>query len=258
MRKLIPIAVLALLIVSSERPALAGIQNVQSALATEAPEGLSGTVKASADWRTGNISFLFLAANAALRFRKGPHLGVVLVRGERKTSGDAVIVSRTFEHLRYRYDISERLLGEAFLQHEFDGVKRVNIRAVAGAGPRLSIVESDRIRAGIGVAYMLEYERIQDDGELDAGDSEIAHRASSYLAGSYALAERVQLVETFYIQPRLTDASDYRLLSETSAVIKATKKVSISTSFNIAYDSSPPETIKKTDSALITSVTVEF
>jgi len=236
----------------------AGIQNVQSALATEAEEGVSGTVSASADWRTGNVEFVFLAVNAALRLRQGKNLWIVLGRAERKTSGESIIVSRTFEHARYRRDLTKRLLAEAFVQHEFDGVKRVNIRAVAGAGPRVSILDQDGLRLGVGVAYMLEYERIKDDSEVDAGDSSLAHRLSSYLVGSYALAERVQLVETFYGQPNLGGASDYRLLSETSIVVQATDRVSLSTALTIAHDSRPPETIEKTDTALISSVKIEL
>jgi putative salt-induced outer membrane protein YdiY len=240
-------------------PASAGIINVQSILATEADEGLSGSLSGSADWRTGNVDFLFLSATPVARYRAGDHLWIGIVRLERKTtSGDTVLVSRTFEHLRYRYRITDRVLFEGFGQHTFDAIRRLNLRAIGGAGGKVDLIDDDKFGVAVGVAYMLEYERIKNDMEIDAGDTDLAHRASSYLTGHYALDDRVQLVETFYAQPKLTDFDDTRILSESQLVFKLTKRVSFSTAFTIAYDTAPPETIDKLDTALQSTITVEL
>jgi hypothetical protein len=248
-----------LLVVVAAAPAAAGIQNVQSALATEVSDGVSGNVSGSLDWRTGNISFLSMAASSAVRVRDGKNLLIGLVRLERKSSADDLIFGRTFEHIRYRYLLEKWLLLEAFAQHEYDAKKRLNIRAIGGFGPKADIVEGKNYGVGIGAAYLFELEQLSvEDGVADSGTNDTAHRLSSYLVGFYGYTDRLQLVETFYAQPRLTDLADTRLLSESSLVVKATDKLSVATSFTIAFDNRPPETVEKTDTALITTMTYEW
>jgi len=257
---------LCLLFVSAT--ADAGIVNVQSILASNAPEGVSGSITGSADWRTGNTNLLLLSAAPTARFRAGDHLVIALVQGDfgRTTVADQskTIMKKTFEHLRYRYTLTSRLLGEAFAQHTFDEFRRIELRVVAGAGPKYDFVQRAGVSAAVGVAYMLEYERV-DDAYRDSGDEQLVHRASSYLTGSYSLDDRVQLVETLYAQPRLTDFGDVRLLNDTSVVLKLTSKVSLTTSFNISYDSEPPEPIdpagveiETVDTALKTAISIGF
>ena len=240
------------------QPAHAGIVNVQSILATEAGDGLSGSFTGSMDWRTGNTELLLLSAAPVARFRAGDHLLVGVVRGEFGTSGDNRIIATTFEHLRYRYTISERLLGEVFAQHTYDQFKRLRLRALVGAGPKVDLVSRDDLRLSLGVAYMFEYQELRDDGAVDAGDTEVAHRASSYLTGSYELDDRVQLVATVYAQPRLTDPGDVRFLQESQVVVQLTTTLSLKTSFIMAYDSTPPAEIKQLDTALKTAISYEF
>lgn len=247
------------LIAAVAAPAHAGIQNVQSALATETKEGFSGNLTGSMEWRTGNISFLSMALGGSARIREGKNLLIGLVNLGRKSSDGDLIFGRTFEHMRYRYLLNDWLLLEAFAQHEYDAKRRLNFRALGGFGPKADILEGDGYRVGGGVAYMYELEQLSvAEGTADSGTNDTAHRLSSYLVGSYEYSDRLQLVETFYVQPRLTDAADTRLLSESSMVVRATKKLSLTTSFTVAYDNRTPETVEKTDTALQTTLTYEW
>ena len=239
--------------------ASAQIHNVQSILATDAEEGLSGALSGSADWRTGNVSFLFLSATPVARYRTGKHLVVGIFRGERRTSRGIKLVSRVFEHVRYRYSLTDRFLVEAFGQHEFDGIKRLTIRALGGAGAKADIIDGEGYGVGIALAYIFEYELLSEDAMLaDSGDDDFAHRASSYLVGHYEIDDRLLLVETIYVQPRLTDPSDVRLLGEIGLTVKVTKKLAFTTAFTLAYDSVPPETVESIDTALTSTVTFTF
>jgi putative salt-induced outer membrane protein YdiY len=238
--------------------AAAQIHNVQSILATEAEEGLSGSVTASADWRTGNVAYLFLSASPVARYRKGKHLGIALAKIDHKTSPDTTIISRFFEHVRYRYQISDRWLGELFAQHTFDQVRRLEIRTLLGGGPKVDLLKGDNYGLGLGVAYMLEFERIKRDMIADAGNTDLAHRGSSYLVGHYELDERVQVVETIYVQPKLTRFSDTRVLNESRLTTKLGSRLAFSTAFVLAYDTHPPLEIKRLDTALTSSITLEL
>lgn len=260
----LPLAIpLALLLLGLSLPlavrdAHAGIYNVQSILATEAESGLSGAISGSADWRTGNVDYLFLSATPLARYHSGNHLIIGLAQANHKTSEGDIIISRFFEHLRYRYQFSNRILGEVFGQHEFDAVKRLQSRALIGVGPKLEIVNDKSYGIDIGVSYMFEYEKLQNDGPPDSGASDLQHRSSTYLVGHYELDERVQLVESLYVQPRVTDAGDLRVLNESQLTFKLTEKLSFATAFTIAYDSTPPDTIKKLDTALKSSLTLNL
>lgn len=248
--------VLAALGVAS--PAGAGIVNVQSILATEADEGLSGSIAGSADWRTGNVDLLVLSAAPVARYRRRDHLLVGIVRGELGRSKGERIISRTFEHLRYRYQLHPRLVGEVFTQHEYDEFRRLELRALVGAGPLFHLLQADGYRLSWGVAYMLEYENLRDDMQPDAGTTDLAHRASTYLTGSYELDDRVQLVETVYAQPRLTEASDLRLLNESQIIVKVTEAIGLTTALTVAWDNAPPAGIEELDTSLKSSITYSF
>jgi hypothetical protein len=250
--------VMAVTVMTLARPAAAGIVNVQSILAADADEGFSGAVTASADWRTGNTELLVLSAAPIARLRVGKSLGIAIARGEFGKAANARIIGNTFAHLRFRRELHPRVLAEVFAQHEFDQFRRLNTRALAGLGPRVAIVDRGKLELAIGVAYMLEYEELRNDMEPDAGETDLQHRASSYLSLRYAIDERLQVVETAYAQPRLTDASDVRLLSESQLVVKVSKTLALTTSFMIAYDSAPPNAIEKRDTALKSSITVNF
>lgn len=249
---------LLLLVVGSTMDAHAGIYNMQSTLATEPEEGVSGSISASADWRTGNIDYLQLTATPLARYHSGRHLVVGLASANRRTSDGNVIISRFFEHLRYRYDLSDNFLGEVFAQHEFDAVKRLELRALVGGGPKFNIVNSKSVNLDVGISYMFEYEKLQDDGNTDAGAIYIQHRNSTYLVASYQLDERVKLVESAYLQPKLTDFADLRIQSESELMFKLTDSLSFSSSFTLAYDAKPPNTIQKLDTALKSTISYEF
>ena len=274
----IAVAVAVMLAAGSE--ASADIVNVQSALTTEAEEGLTGSVTGSADWREGNSTRLTLGLAPVARWRGGDHRVIGLIRGELFRANDGEFDRKTFEHLRYRYLFSDRLLAEVFVQHEFNEVRRLDLRALVGFGPKYQLVDADKLQVGVGVAYMLEYERLQGswkiDEDADVGERDVlGHRISSYLTGSYELEEgRLQLVQTLYAQPLLTSPGDVRLLSESLLVVKVTQSVSLSTSFTLALDSRPPfedcdpgmctgeggapDEVEPYDTALKTSLTYSF
>jgi putative salt-induced outer membrane protein YdiY len=251
-------AVVALAAIGLASPARAGIVNVQSILATEADEGLSGAIAGSADWRTGNTELLVLSASPVARYRRGNHLFIGIVRGELGRSKGQRIISKTFEHLRYRHRLSPRLTAEVFTQHEYDRFRRLELRALVGAGPVLHLLRGEEYRLSWGVAYMIEYEELRGDELPDAGEDDLAHRASTYLTGTYELDERVQFIETIYVQPRLTDASDIRLLNDSQIVFKITEDIALTTAFSLAWDNAPPQGIEQLDTSLKSSITYTF
>lgn len=254
------VAAIVSLLIAWASPSDAGIVNVQSSLATEADEGLSGSINGSVDWRTGNIQRLWLTLTPVARYRRGDDLIIGLASAEFFQTEGIDFDQRTFEHVRYRRTLSDWLLGEVFAQHEFNEKRRLLLRMLAGAGPKFALMETERGRLGLGVAYMFEYERLDEDDPalIDAGDSDVNHRLSSYLTGSYEVDDRLLLVGTLYGQPKLNNLSDIKVLVENQIVVKVSTRFSFKTSFSLSYDSEPPETVEALDTRLQSGISYDF
>jgi len=255
--------VLVAVLVAWPAEARAQIVNVQSLLGQDLPEGFSGNLDAGADWRTGNTELLLVQGAATLRYKHEDHLVFAIVRSaySRVGSGDDAqqIIGNTFEHLRYRWKLSPRFTAEAFAQHEYDQFRRLQLRALVGAGPRVTLLQNPKAGLVFGVAYMLEQEQLSEkDGTTDGGSRYTASRMSTYLLFTSALNDVVTFVDTVYWQPRLGDPSDFRLLDETQLQVKLSEHFTFKTAFVLAHDASPPQTVEKTDTALQTGVSVRF
>ncbi|MEZ4367666.1 MAG: DUF481 domain-containing protein [Kofleriaceae bacterium] len=239
----------------------AQIVNVQAKI-EDVPEGVSGAVEGSLDWRTGNSELLLVGGGGRLAYRRDDTLVYALVRGDYgkifQTDPATEIVAKTFEHVRLRQGLTPWLVGEAFVQNEADRFRRLTIRALAGAGPRFVVASAKHYGLFYGIAYMFEYERLADDGELDAGERQHSHRISTYLAGFADLNEHVKATETVYVQPRITEPDDLRVLLDVGLTAKIASRLSLKTSFVLAYDSSPPATIAGLDTGLKTSFEATF
>jgi putative salt-induced outer membrane protein YdiY len=249
--------------VAAPRVAEAQIVNVQSLVGQDTPEGFSGALDAGADWRTGNTELLILQGAATLRYRSGDHLVFAIARGAygRVGEGDAEtqIIGNVFEHLRYRWKLSERLTAEAFGQHELDKFRRLTFRALVGAGPRLTILNDKHAGLIFGIAYMFEHDQLDEKmGAIDAGDTLNEHRISSYLLFTSAINEIVTFSETVYAQPKIDEFDDVRVLNETQLQVKLTERFTFKTAFVLAYDASPPDLVKKLDTSMQTGISFKF
>jgi putative salt-induced outer membrane protein YdiY len=236
----------------------AQIVNVQSLIGTEIKEGFSGGLDAAADWRTGNVDLLLVGGGATARYRSGEHLVFLIVRGDYGRTGGSTFIKRTFEHARYRYTVTPRLTAEAFVQNEADEFKRLSVRALAGAGPRVKVLDEKKVVLAVGAAYMFEYELLSEGMFADSGEDEIHHRLSTYAVASYALDDRVSVSETIYFQPRLDAWGDFRLLDEAALITKLSSHVAFKTAFVLAHDADPPEGVEDTDTALQAGISITF
>jgi len=249
----------ALALVFAPGVADAGIVNVQSVLATDVEEGLSASFTGTVDWRTGNSNVLLGSLATVARYRHGDHLGFAMLRGELGRSNGNRNIARTFAHLRYRYLLSERWLGETFAQHEYDEFRRLETRALFGVGPRYVFFDNKKIQLSAAIAYMFEIEDLNNsEAAVDAGVTNYQHRISSYLLATVKLADNLEFLETVYAQPRIDDPDDIRVLNENRLVVKVSEKVSINTSFVLSYDAEPPDTTARTETALRSSITIGF
>lgn len=252
---------LALLLMLA-RPAAADIVNVVSVISVTSDEGLTGSLTGAIDARRGRVSRLVLSAAPVLRYRRGSHLFITYGSGEYDQDNEAV--NRLFGHARYRYRVMPRLIGEVFTQHETNPGVEQEYRGLVGAGSLFDLVTRKHARVAWGVAYMLEYERIEDDVACPQPgcnvDPGLQHRVSSYVTANYQIEPNLQLVETLYVQPLVTDpVSDFRLLNDVQIAVLVTKILSFNTTLSWIYDRAPnPTHYERYDLTLKSALTLQF
>lgn len=254
--------VLAVIAVTGAATASAHAQivNVQGALAKPpATDNVTGLVELKLNWREGNNPLFDIGGAGSVLVRRGAVLGLLLARGEYGTSRGLILTKKSFEHARTRIELDCRWRWEAFAQHEYDQFRRLSLRALAGTGPALQILDTKAMALLAGAAYLYEYERLdRRPGTIDAGARSTAHRASVYLTGHEDASATATIVETVYAQPRLDDPGDVRVLGELALQSKLSPHLALKDSFNVAYDRTPPDGVKRYDTALEVSLIATF
>jgi hypothetical protein len=238
----------------------AQIVNVQGALAKPpAKDDVGGQVELKLNWREGNNPLFDVGGAGNVLVRRGPLLGLALARGEYGTSRGLTLTKKSFEHVRMRLELDCRWRWEVFAQHEYDQFRRLSLRALVGTGPAFQIVDRAEVAVLAGAAYLYEYERLDRRPDTrDAGQRTTDHRGSVYLTGHENLGSGVMIVETVYAQPRLDRPSDIRVLGDLSVVSKLSSRIALKDSFNVAYDRTPPDGVKRYDTQLEVAVIVTF
>lgn len=220
----------------------------------------------------GNVELLDIGASGNIRYQtlypapeapEGQEATLPFVRqrvfltgsGRHAESPDGPFVSQSYLHARWTGMWLPRLGSDVFVQYQNNRFFRLQRRSLAGAGARVEIVHDPVLMWWGGTAYMLEYERIDvKPGAPDAPET-VSHRWTSYLTERISFSEdRFLLQSTTYIQPRLDDLSDYRLLEELEAQGKITELISFGVNLSVLHDSAPPTGVKKTDLRLSTAV----
>jgi hypothetical protein len=251
-------AALAALFPARASAQIVNVQPLIGAQQDQAKEGFSLAFEGSADVRRGNTSLVQLSGSAVGLYRTGRHLVFVLVRGDYGENNEQAFLSKDLEHARYRMDITGPLAGEVYIQHDRDDFRRLALRALAGAGPRVHFAWWGLFTATFGASYMLEHERIGAGDYRDAGEDVVAHRLSTYAVLGTIVSERLSLAVTMYAQPRVDQFSDVRVLCETALLSKATKYLSLKLALTSAYDSLPPSDVAPLDATMKGALQANF
>lgn len=258
LKKLIGIA-LAVTLVGSASTSYAQIVNVQPLMSSNSGEGgLKGEVGGSLTLKTGNVDLLLANATILASYSSGAHKLISSSSGQVGLKSDDKFLERLFTHLRYQITFSDWLTWETYTQVATDRFRRMSLRALAGAGPRLALVEGPAVAFAVAASYMFEREMLNEGDAADGGAVYNNHRLSLYVTGKFILAPLVKLIHTTYFQPRADDLMDFRVSSETNLAIKMTDSVGISLGYLLTYDADSPEDVKDMDTSTNARITYAF
>jgi hypothetical protein len=240
--------------------ASAQIVNIQPLLGPVDRPGFSLEFKGGMSLYTGNVALFSGDAALLMRYQLGRHRIISATRGALAFKNNAQTMNQLFSHLRYQVFFFDWFAWELWGQGAEDQFTRLQLRILGGTGPRFDAVRLPTFRLGIGLHYMLEYERLRAEG-AGPGEplEELNHRASTYLTFTWDIVENLSLQETVYVQPKLTDPlGDFRVSNEVQLTAKVSRYFALGTSFQVKYDSAAPATIEALDTITLATLTAGF
>ena len=206
----------------------------------EAKPGLQGHIDLSLMLTQNTKQIFETGTSAHLQYTKGRHMALVLNNiGLMRVEGDNLI-NNGFQHLRYNYTIGDGFVTtELFTQHQYNSIRLLKRRFLLGGGPRFRVYETDNL--GIYVAPLIMYEQeLLNDPMQPQTDK---FKGDLYVSLTYALDEKINISHTTYYQPDFAIFKEYRLSSETGLELKFTDRFSFIVTYNLAFDSHPPQDI---------------
>jgi len=240
-------------------PATANAQivNVQDLFISRTEEGLNLGAVGKTEIKSGNTDYQYYNLALVGRYLNGRHTLVGTGNLEYAEKGQEKFTNRHFEHLRYRFEALPPAGVEAFVQHEFNEFRRINLRLLLGAGPTWKALSSARFYLFIGSVYMFEYNELGAGEYDDSGDVWKTHRWNNYLTFQWNLRKGVKFLTTVYYQPAFTDFSNYNLLWNANLSVAINDWLSVVITYNYSRQNVPPQGVNPYDSVLVAGLAVK-
>lgn len=169
-------------------------------------------------------------------------------------SGDESWQNFGFQHLRYTYQKEEKRLGyESFVQHQYNEIRKIDLRFLVGSGIRYQLFRKEKIKSNIGVAIMYAYEEEEDTDFIEE-----TYRGSFYVSLHWDMNKSTSFHHTSYYQPVLEYFEDFRYSGESKLNIRFTERLKFSLIFRMMYDAEPAIDIPDLTYQLKNGIAYEF
>lgn len=254
-----PYRTLVLMLACAWSAAAHAIVNVEDMRIGAARPGFSGQVNIAISGKSGNTDKEETQLDAHLRWHREQVTNLFVASYDYAETNVVRDTNNSLLHARHVRQTSARRAWEFFAQWEENQFSRLSFRGLLGAGTRLTLLETaERLSLHLGIGAFYAEQRLEKEpGLIDEG-RENFWRANFYLAYKHRLNEQLRLQSTTYYQPRLDDGANFRALEQAALMVKMTDKLSLRLSLDIAHDSRPPETVKRTDISYTTGLSYDF
>ncbi len=247
-------SLLLFILLSSNADAIVNMEELHTG---EPKPGFSGQVELSMQNSRGNSDKQEYSLGSRLQHHRDAITNYLLLSGSYGESNGIKNTEKGFLHARHIHRLGPILSAEAYTQAETDTFARLELRALLGAGVRLTLLpRAERGEAYLGLGGYYSEERI--DQSFADGGTEALWRANSYLVLKYQVSDNTTLLSTTYYQPALKDAADYRLLEQAAMRVKVSEMLSLIVALDYRRDNRPPIGVEKEDINLSTSLSLEF
>lgn len=232
----------------------AQILNAESLRKVTDTSGWSGSVSATFALKRNVNDFVTLGSDIHVQYKMGKHL--VLVKNDiqfQKIEGERFENSGIL-HVRHNYKIRPRLAWEIFVQGQYNKVAKIDFRGLVGTGPRFKLTTSEKYKFYLGTLIMYEQEELADGITPINRD----FRGSAYLSFSLYPTDNITIVSTTYFQPLISDFSDFRISSQTSAAIGLIKNLALTLNHTFWFDEFPAVGIPDSQYSFTTGIAYTF
>jgi len=238
--------------------------------------GLSGHLDFDLASQSGNVDLLSVRGGFLLQYATGPRLDpdetelepadfpirnvylFVVSRELARVSGE-LVSNRGFGFASWTHLFTPTVGVSIVGQVEYDDFTLIDRRVLSGTVVRYRRRPSEFMTLEVGTGYMYEYQDLDVPPTGPDEQETWDHRSISLVLTSFALADdKVSINNSFFIQPRFDEPSDYRILDEAEVMITITDLLSLGTSLSLRYDSRPPTGIERTDVSLASRLRFRF
>lgn len=232
--------------------------NVEPLRGEDPPEGVSGSLSGDLTVQTGNTDFVRVGLEARLNEVRGSTTTLVVGNGGIGFLGTSRFASSGLFHYRRMYDSLQWVSPEWYAQVNYDRARDLRFRTVVGGGVRSPVIRGEWGHLGAGTGFMLEDERLAVPDTAAHPDHTTVIRSSSY--GNFRIVTDRDLVitSTTYVQPQINRIRDIRILEDLALTTPVTDRVSLRVSFDLRYDSRPPDGLSALDTRLRTGLTLDY
>lgn len=233
--------------------------NTENLAALAEAEGFGLTLAAGSNFTYGNIDYLDVRGDGQLQLRDNfddpPNdqswfrdRALLSFHGAFRTNQGDTLLDERLVHFRYTHMFVPRVGVEGFGQAQNDAILLLKWRVLAGGGARVVAVNEKWLGLWAGSGYMAEYE----DRNVPVGGPDepvvLNHRWTNYVSVRASLIEdRLNLLNTAYVQPRWDDFGDVQFLDEASLEAMVSEALSITSALRLRNDSRPPADLEPLD-----------
>ncbi|WP_157580514.1 DUF481 domain-containing protein [Segetibacter koreensis] len=210
------------------------IVNVENSRIQSDTTGWKGDVGTAFSF-TQNVQQLLSVSGAMhLQYKTQKNLYLLIANYNLLKANQQNFSNNMFYHLRYNRKLSELVRWEAFTQWQQNSVTNIDLRALFGTGPRFRVLDSKVFKFYAGTLVMYEHERDKNP-KIIYNDM----RGDDYVTFTYKPNAVFDMTTTTFYQPLFRAPKDFRILNQVTFSIKATKHLSLTTSWDYSYDASP-------------------
>lgn len=241
---------------------LAAQVNTERLRRTPTHHGIVGSAGVDFTARTGNVSLVLFNVNGRVDYVQPKWLAFLVGATDVGWKDGRRFSNAGLLHLRYDYDLTARVIAEAFTQVDYDKSRLLDFRDIAGFGPRFLLLKDSAWTVAFGTDVMYEHETYgAPAGPFPPGfplPDENTSRWSNYLTVKGGAGTRLAVVLTGYAQPRFDDFGDIRVLADGRVAVQLVGSLSLTVSSTVRYDSRPPNTIRPVDTMTEAGVSIEW
>ncbi|MGB0542416.1 MAG: DUF481 domain-containing protein [Longimicrobiales bacterium] len=233
--------------------------NVEVLRTDSLPLGRSGAVGGDFSIHTGNVDFVALDFRGRVYDVTPTQTRLIVGNGGLGFLDRSRFASNGLLHYRRSLTaVSQHFEPEWFGQLNYDRAQRLTFRSVVGGGVRTAFAQGAWGQFGMGSSGIFEYERLDVPDTAVHAKRTLEARWSNFLTLRLVPTDALVITSTTYVQPALADFGDFRALENLRLSASITETLALTVSFDLRYDSRPPDGLAALDTSLRTGVTYTY